>query len=267
MKPISIMKILNESVDLNDQFTSALNSFTTGVFEWSTVGGDVSLDYYNASIEQLYDVFLDHYDDMPEYKDLSKEQKEQFSNAVDSVKSDIRDEYIETYNEDPDQSVEDEKPSKGRLSKAKLESARKKENELIQSLGMDPSKFNREAISSGSHFQYYTIVDDATEDLCIEFSSRTLSDKDMSDLLVSIRIGSVSKEDYEKYHIKEALDVLLKYYEGRGSYMKDARDNVKKVLHDGELKPGNFVIYESFQYPTRSNSDEEEVKKLCKIYK
>lgn len=102
MKPISIMKILNESVDLNDQFTSALNSFTTGVFEWSTVGGDVSLDYYNASIEQLYDVFMDHYDDMPEYKDLSKEQKEQFYNAVDSVKSEIRDEYIETYNEDPD---------------------------------------------------------------------------------------------------------------------------------------------------------------------
>ena len=79
------------------------------MFEWSTVGGDVSLDYYNASIEQLYDVFMDHYDDMPEYKYLSKEQKEQFSNAIDGVKSEIRDEYIETYNEDPDQSVEDEK--------------------------------------------------------------------------------------------------------------------------------------------------------------
>ena len=159
------------------------------------------------------------------------------------------------------------KPNKGRSSKAKLESAKKKENELIQSLGMDTSKFNREAVNSRSHFQYYTIVDDNSEDLRVEFTSRTIFSEDTSQIVVDIRIGSVSKEDYEKYHIEEALKVLLKYYERLGSYRKDECNNIKKVLHDGELEQGNFVISELFEYPTRSNSDEEEVKKLCEIYK
>ena len=39
MKPISILKKLNESVDLNDQFSSALNSFTTGALNGQQLVG------------------------------------------------------------------------------------------------------------------------------------------------------------------------------------------------------------------------------------